>query len=264
MAGDGMPLWRAAKIPLYLEQQHFIQLLYMRWTKPLFASALALCCTSAFSQTADEIIDKNVSATGGKEAWNKINSIREEAVLNANGTEIKMTLIVVRDKGARQNISVAGMNGYVITTPTNGWGYLPWAGHMKPEAFTAEDVKEGQDDLDIAGPLVDYKAKGHTAEYIGMDEFEGTDCYKVKLTEKSGKVVTYFIDPSNYFIIHSETISKANGKETTAKTDYSNYQKLPEGIWLPMTLISFSQLKFKKIEINPAVDEKIFVPGNNL
>jgi hypothetical protein len=94
--------------------------------------------------------------------------------------------------------------------------------------------------------LIDYKQKGHVAEYVGMDDFEGTECYKVKLTEKSGKIITYYIDPSNYFIIHSVTLTKANGQETESKTDFTNYQKLPEGIWLPMNIIGETPSKSRK------------------
>ena len=96
-----------------------------------------------------------------------------------------------------------------------------------------------------------------------MDDFEGTDCYKIKLTEKSGKIVTFYIDPSNYFIIHSVTITKANGQENESKTDYSNYQKLPEGIWMPMNIGGGNNVKIKKVEINVPVDDSVFKPSTN-
>jgi hypothetical protein len=96
-----------------------------------------------------------------------------------------------------------------------------------------------------------------------MDDFEGTDCYKIKLTEKSGKIITYYIDPSNYFVIHSVTIKKANGQESESKTDYSNYQKLPEGIWIPMNIGGGNKIKIKKTEINVPVDESVFKPSAN-
>ena len=41
------------------------------------------------------------------------------------------------------------------------------------------------------GPLIDYKAKGHTVELLGKDKVEGTDCYKLKVTLKNGDVRTY-------------------------------------------------------------------------
>lgn len=231
----------------------------MKLPKAIITSLILLSYADAFAQSAEEIIDKHINAIGGKEAWRKVNTIREQAVIDFNGTEVNIESITAHQKGSRQTESLAGMSGYTIYTPTAGYNFYPWQ-QMKPEAITPEELKANEDNLDAQGPLVDYKEKGHTVEYIGMDDFEGTDCYKVKLTEKSGKIITYYIDPSNYFIIHSVALTKANGRENESKTDYSNYQKLPEGIWLPMNI---SGVKIKKVEINVPVDESLFKPSMN-
>ncbi|HKB43371.1 MAG TPA: hypothetical protein VKC90_03245, partial [Chitinophagaceae bacterium] len=226
----------------------------MKLPKAILTFFILLLFSKAYTQTADEIVDKYIKAIGGKDAWEKVNTIKQEAILDANGTEINVELITVHEKGSRQTISFAGMSGYTIFTPSAGFNYYPWQGHLKPEAITPEELKENEDNMDAQGPLIDYKEKGHTVEYVGMDDFEGTDCYKIKLTEKSGKIITFYIDPSNYFVIHSVTITKANGQESESKTDFSNYQKLPEGIWIPMNIGGGNTVKIKKTEINVAVD----------
>jgi len=235
----------------------------MKLPKAILTLFILSCFAKAYSQTVDDIINKHIQAIGGKEAWKKVNTIKQEAIIDANGTEINLELVTAYQKGSRQTISFAGMQGYTIYTPTSGYNFYPWQGQLKPEAITPEELKENEDNMDIQGPLIDYKEKGHTAEYVGMDEFEGTNCYKVKLTEKSGKIITYYIDPSNYFIIHSVTITKANGKESESKIDYSNYQKLPEGIWIPLNIGGGNTLKIKKTEINVPIDETVFKPSTN-
>lgn len=235
----------------------------MKLPKHLFVFFLCLCgARAATAQTADEIVTKYIAAIGGKEAWKKVSSLKLEAVIDENGTEVHATDYIIHNKGFRETISFSGLSGYRIVTPTEGWVFYPWADQLKPEATTAEELKESQSQLDIQGPLLDYKGKGNTIEYVGTDDFEGTDCLKLKLTQKSGVVTTYYIDPSNYLIIHSVTITKANGREQESKTDYSNYQKLPEGIWIAMTLGSGdSPYKIKKVEINPQLDDALFKPG---
>ena len=213
-----------------------------------------------FAQTADEIIDKHTTAIGGLDNWKKVQTMHAKAVIEQNGTEIELEMLVEHNKGARQTISFGGLQGYSIYTPTAGWNFYPWQGHLKPEAITPDAVKEQQDNTDVQSPIVDYKTKGHTAEYVGKDEFEGTECYKVKLTQKSGKVVTYFIDPSNYFVIHSVTVTKANGVENEYKNSYSNYRKLPEGVWIPMKM---DNLKIKTVQLNVPVAEDSFKPSTN-
>ncbi len=139
---------------------------------------------------------------------------------------------------------------------------MPFQGQKAPEPITADDLKEAQDDLDVQGSLIDYKTKGHTIEYLGTDDVEGVDALKLKETLKSGKVVTIFIDPKTYYIIRTISKQKANGKEVDVTTNLSNYQKLPEGIFVPWTIgLPFGELKLTKVEINKPVDESIFKPS---
>jgi hypothetical protein len=235
----------------------------MKSLQPLCVFFFLLFFISAEAQSADDIISKHIQAIGGKDAWKKVTTLKQEGTVDVNGTKVDFAVAALNNKGYRQTVSFAGMSGYTIYTDSAGWNFYPWQGQMKPEAITAEDVKEAQDNLDVQGPLLDYKDKGHTVEYLGTDDFEGTDCYKLKLTEKSGKVITYYIDPSNYFIIHTVTLRKANGQETEAKLDFSNYRQMPEGIWLPMNINDGSSpLKIKKVEVNALVDNSLFKPAN--
>ena len=210
----------------------------------------------ARGQTADEIIANHIKAIGGMDAWKAIKTMKLEQVVDNNGTEIQVEQYISQGKGSKSITYWGGMSGYTIYTPSEGYNFYPWGRQQKPEAITPEDLKESEDVWDIQGPLIDYKAKGHKAEYEGMDEFEGTDCYKIVLTERSGKIITYYIDPSNYFIIHTIELYHANGQESTNENDFSNYKKLPEGIWLAMN-IGYS-VKIKKVLINVPIDDAIF------
>jgi hypothetical protein len=50
-----------------------------------------------------------------------------------------------------------------------------------------------------------------------------------------------------------------DGKEVTQTYDYSNFQKLPEGITMPMTMNNgFGDFVIKKVEINIAVPDSLF------
>ena len=235
--------------------------------KKFFLSVIALTVASfvfAQDQTADEIVNKYVEAVGGKDAWSKVNSIVMTGTMKIQGTDIGMVSTVLDKKGMRQEITVNGMSGYQIVTPAAGWNFMPFQGQKEPEPITADDLKESQEELDVQGNLIGYKEKGHTIESLGKDDVDGVDAFKLKETLKSGKVETIYIDPSTYYIIRVVTKQKANGAEQEVTTDLSNYQKLPEGIVVPMSVkLPFGQMTITKVEVNKDVDEKIFEPSKS-
>src|SRR4030095_2476180 len=227
------------------------------------AIAAMLVSVFTFAQTAEEIVAKHVEAIGGAAAWKKVNSIYYEGKMTVQGAEVNVTLTVLNGKGVRQNISVMGMTGYQIITPTAGWNFMPFQGQTAPEAMTAGELKESSDDLDVQGKLVDYKSKGNTVEYLGKDDVEGTECFKLKITSKAVNVETVFLDPKSYYIVRSVVKKTANGQENDVTTNLSTYKKVQEGIVVPFSItLSFGELVISKTEVNKQVDESTFKPSN--
>jgi hypothetical protein len=216
------------------------------------------------AQSVDEIVDKHIAAIGGKENWKKVNSMVMEGSLNVMGREVGVKITQVHNKGSRQDISVAGMSGYEITTPTGGWVFMPFQGQAKPEPIPAEAVKESLDDLDLHGNLVDYKEKGHTVELLGKEDVEGTECFKIKVNRKNSGEQTIFVDPDSYLIVRAITKRKAMGQEVEMKSDLSDYKEV-NGVKVPFSVSQqFGTVVFSSIKINEQVDEKLFAaPSSN-
>jgi hypothetical protein len=236
----------------------------MQTTKKVLALALSgFLSFGMFSQNLDEIVKKHIDAIGGKDNWSKVKSLRMEGLVKANGAEVKITITQVDKKAMRQDISVMGMNGYSILTNTEGWSFMPFAGQTKPEAMTADDVKMSQDGLYLQDDFITYKELGKKLELIGKDDVDGTECFKLKMTDKDGQETSYFIDPSNYYVIKQTTKFKADGKEMEASTQYGNYKKLDEGIVYAMSISGgFGETEVTKLEINPKIDESVFKAPN--
>ena len=229
----------------------------------VIAIAAMLASVFTFAQTAEEIVAKHVEAIGGATAWKKINSLSYEGKMTVQGAEVNVTLTVLNGKGVRQNISVMGLTGYQIITPTAGWNFMPFQGQTSPEPMTADELKQSADDLDVQGKLIDYKSKGNTVEYLGKDDVEGTECFKLKITSKAGNIETVFIDPKSYYIVRSVAKRTANGQESDVPTDLSNYKKLPEGIVVPFSItLPFGELVISKADVNKQIDESTFKPSN--
>lgn len=223
---------------------------------------IAILSINSFAQTADEIVAKHIEAVGGKENWKKVKSLKMECVMKAQGAEIKTTIVQVNNKAMRQDIALMGMNGWSILTNTEGWSFMPFSGQTKAEPLTADDVKNAQDGLEIQDEFIAYKEHGKKLEYLGKDDVDGTDCFKLKLIDKNAKETTYFLDADSYYVIKETQKIKANGKEMEETSTFSNYKKLPEGIVYPMNVGSgFGDAEVTKIEINPVIDESIFKPS---
>lgn len=231
--------------------------------KKLFL-AFFLLGTSIFSQaqSLEEIVKKHIDAIGGETNWRKIKSMKMDAVTKANGADIKVSRVVVDKKAMRMDLDVFGMKGWAIITDKEGWQFMPFQGQTKYEAMTADDVKSSQDQLQIIDEFITYKDMGKKLELVGKDDMDGVECHKVKLTDKEGVETSYWIDPSNYFIIKSVTKTTANGKEVEATLTYSNYKKHDTGIVMAYSMGGdMGDIEIQNIEINGTIDEKLFKPS---
>ena len=234
----------------------------MKSIRILVVSILSLFVSvGAFAQTADEIINKHIEASGGRAAWEKINSMRSEGTINVQGTDVILTLTKQKGKGMRQDIAVMGMTGFQIITPTAGWSYMPFQGQSEVDSIPAAEVAKMQDGIDIGNPLFTYKERGYTAEVAGKESINGSDANKIVLTKKDGTKQSIYVDTKTHNVVRMVTMQTVNGQEQEVVNDFTNFKKLPEGIVVPMNItLPFGELQLAKVEINPAVDEKLFKP----
>ena len=227
----------------------------------LIASALMMGTLIANAQSADEVVTKHIEAIGGKEAWKKVNSLQIDGTINVQGTDVKVSLVQLHGKGMRQNITVQGIVGYQIVTPTTGWVFMPFQGQTEVSAMSTEDVKQAQNELDTHGSLLEYKEKGHTAELVGKENIGETECYKIILILNSGKKETIYIDSKDYFIVRTITKQSANGQEQEIEMNYSSFEKMPEGIVVAKAItLPYGTMTLSNIKVNNRVDENIFKP----
>lgn len=236
---------------------------------------LALTFTVSFShaQTAEEIINKYLTATGGVENWQKLEGIKMSAKVNQGGMDIPLDIFNLKD--GRQ-MTVVTFQGKTIKQGVYD-GTTLWSTNfmtMKPEKSDAESTEMFKTGLgDFPDPFLDYAAKGYKVELVGKETVEGTETFKIKLTKKplviEGKseenVAFYFFDAEEFIPIMVESevkVGPAKGK--ISQITMSDYQEV-NGLFFPFSLgqgvkgMGSQPITMTKIELNPKVDSNEFV-----
>lgn len=235
--------------------------------RTLFCALLLACAGSAHALTIDELIAKNVEARGGLDKLKAIESIKSTGKLAFTGdfaVELDSVAIASRKGKVRQEASLQGLTSVQAYDGKEGWQIQPFGGRKDPEKLSADDVKGLADDADIDGPLVDYKAKGSTVEYLGTEDVDGTDAHKIKVSEKDGDVKYIYLDPDYFLEIRVTTQRKIRGTDVEFEADLGNYEKVAD-VYFPFSVEAGGKggpknqkVTIEKIEVNVPIEDAMF------
>ena len=224
-----------------------------------------LVAMPAAGQTADDIIAKNNDAKGGLARQKAVKSVRMTGrMIVGPGIEAPIVLEMKRPKSMRIDIAIQGMTITQAYDGTVGWMLNPLSGRTDPEPLPSELRKSVEEQADIDGPLVDYKAKGNTVELLGKEKAEGTDCYKLKVTLKNGDVRTFFIDAESGLEVKIETRTMVRGTEQLGDIILGDWKEAG-GILMAHSVDAGQpgapmrqKMTIDKIELNVPVDDARF------
>jgi len=204
----------------------------------LLLFGFGLSAISLKAQDVDEIINNYFENTGGIDKWRSIEGIETHAKINQQGMEIPIIMIQLADGKQIMKFQLQGKE--LVQMAFDGevaWGHNFM--NMEPEKKdneTTENLKRSKGDF--PDPFLDYKEKGYTAELMGKEEIEGTECFKIKLTK-------------------------------TPKLVDGDYQEV-DGMYFPFSISQgikdkgSQAIMFDAIILNPQVDESIFkFPGTS-
>ena len=218
----------------------------------------------AQAQTVDEIIAKNAQARGGLEKLKAVKTMRMTATVSAGSFRAQFVRDNKRDDKVREETILQGLARVRAYDGKTAWQVNPFRGRKDPELISEDNAKSLIVHADIEGPLIDYKVKGHTAELLGHDSVEGTDCYKIKLTLKDGDVRYYYLDADSFLEIKIESESKIRGALQYTDTFLGDYDQV-SGIYFPFAIEtgetgSEEREKFTvdKIVLNLLLDDAMF------
>jgi hypothetical protein len=190
------------------------------------------------------------------------------------GFEAPVTLERKRPRSARMELTIQGTTSVQAFDGQQAWGMLPLPDQRPdartpfqmgpPEPLPPEMARDMGNQADIDGPLVDYKAKGHQVELVGMEKLDAADVWRLKVTLKSGDVLYELLDAASHLEVGTETRRLIRGSQVEIESRLSDYKEVGGVLW-PHTIAAGPKgrperptLTFDKIEVNPAIDDGRF------
>jgi hypothetical protein len=225
------------------------------------AASRAADAPAAKTPTVDELIAKNIEAHGGLAKMKAVQSVRMTGKMTmGQGMEAPMTLELKRPKNMRMEFTFQGMTGVQAYDGKDGWQVMPFMGSKDPEPMSTEDLQEAEEQADMDGPLVDYKAKGYKVDLLGKEKIEGSDAWKLKVTMKNGSERVIYLDTDTLLEIKTEGKRTVRGSEMEFETTLGDYREVG-GLLFPFSIEVGAKghpekqnIVVDKVELNPALD----------
>jgi len=221
-------------------------------------SAVPAAAAPSTALTVEQIVEKHMAARGGLKKIRAIQTLRETGRMTEGpDKQALVTRELKRPAQSRFEITLQGVTGVFVSDGTKGWKLNPFDGDFEPKPLPEEAVREAAEQADIEGPLVDWKAKGHSIALAGRESINGRDAYKIQVTLKSGGTRTEYIDAKTFLRVRVDSTRTVKGHPVQVTATFGDYKK-SAGVAFPRQVeISASgrpqkmRVVVDKIEVNP-------------
>lgn len=237
----------------------------MRRESRFFVAALALLAlaSGAGAQTLDEILASYLQARGGLDKLKAVQTARLTGRISfAIGMEAPFTLEKKRPNAMRAEFTLEGAKGVQAFDGRTAWTQAP--GERVAERLGAEESGQVEEQADFDGPLVDWKAKGHSLELQGKERLGTREAFRLKLTTKNGNVRTIFLDAATHLEVRIQGKRNFGGEEVVIESSLGDYREV-DGLKVPFRIESGpkgvpqrQRIAFDKLELGVAIDDARF------
>jgi len=230
----------------------------------VFAISLAAAPNNTSSQaqlSAAQIVERNLVARGGLQAWLGVQTLSLQGKMGVGGNqraalpmptsnpkeltlprrpaeEVQLPFLMElkRPRKMRLELQVKGQTAVQVYDGTNGWKLRPFLNRHEVEPYSEEELRIASNREDLDGPLADYAAKGSRVELDGTEKVEGRNAYKLKVTEKTGHALHVWVDAETFLETKIEGQPRTlDGTEHPVEVYYRDYRSV-DGLRIPFVL----------------------------
>ena len=242
-------------------------------SKRLALAALFLAWAHAgWAQTADEVVERSISAIGGRAALGKLTSQSSTGTITLltpggpiSGPFETLNALPNRSRALiKVDLSALGAGLLVLDQRFDGTsGYVmdSLQGDREITGNQLDNMRNGS----FPTPFLNYKKLGATAKVGAKEKVGDRDAYPLSFDFPTGSVVRQFIDAETWLPI--KVVVKTDipqlGREIEQSNELFDYRQV-DGIKVPFEIRSSSEVQnftivLTRVEHNVAVDAKLFV-----
>ncbi|KPF79893.1 hypothetical protein IP88_01295 [alpha proteobacterium AAP81b] len=207
----------------------------------LAGAAIAPAAAQAPAPTAAELVAGNLKARGGAEAFAALKNVSFDGKLIFPG-DFQLTYKEVRAEGGAVRVDAA-LQGLALVQAFDGkaaWRINPFEGRKDAERMTDDEARSLADTGSIRGPLQSAAGDGSSITYLGREDFDGTDTYKLKVVQKDGDEFVYLLDPDSMLEVKMIETRRLRGALQVTEYEYGDYEKVG-GVYFAMSVESGPQ-----------------------
>ncbi len=232
---------------------------------------ISACQVYGQIDSAQFVYTNYMSAIGGQENLNKINSIRYESKNNFNGMKTKSTIYHLKPNIIRTEIYRESSSSWVITClyPDSmliwdkSLGEKPVHTWQATEKVTGKPskYKKNLDKPYFFNSLIECNTYKHSIKYLGRMIKLGKECFVIQVNIDEFTKNIYYIDSKTFYLLMTEAESSLS--DTIRTEIYEDYKKIGE-LLMAFKVKSFigkqftSINEFESIVTNIPIDPRLF------
>lgn len=239
----------------------------------LDAGALATEPSVAAALTAQQIVDNNVAARGGLQAWHEIQTmvwVGRMQSAHAPMPSMPFVLEQKRPNKTRFELNAMSQKTLRVFDGEQGWKLRPGRdGSPDVEPYSPLELKFAQQAQGIDAPLVDAQSRASAVALEAIDEVEGRKAYRLLVHSASGERHHVWVDAQTFLDVKVDRMAYgADGVPRTVSVFYRDFRTV-DGLQIPMSIetgvgssMPPDKMTIERISLNLALDDRVFAkPG---
>lgn len=188
-------------------------------------SIMLVFAITIHAQTIDEILEAH-NAVMGYEILAEVSTITiiGESYFGDRSfpfkTIIKKPAQYFNERDLMGRKMIQAMDGEVA------WSTNPRDGSLRD--ITGEQLARLKKSMEFGGVLMNWKENGFELTNEGIEDFEGTEVIKLKLTHPDNRLVYAYLDSEAFVLLKEMSVRLMEGNEIKTTTIFSNYRMIDD------------------------------------